>query len=166
MNKNSLVSEISKSKLLKNLCIKLCNRRDIHNDLYQEFFLYILLKEESFLIEKYNTNQLIPYCSNVIKGLNSNRIRDNKAINSKNTLIERHNENELINHELIDDASYNYEIDIRYNKTVEVIKEYKYSEIIIKSSEKTLTSLSRETGINYRKLITERNKIKEIFKKK
>lgn len=165
MNKNKLLELAAKSKMLRGLAFNLCNGRDIHNDLFQEFLLRLLQKEEEFLIKKYNDIQFISYCSNTIKGLNSMRWRDTKATNTKNPLVERHQQNYFEEIEIVDE-NYNEEIDFKYKKTVSLLKNIKGSELLIKSIESTTREVAEQNNLNQRKLIYQNVKIKQLVKNK
>jgi len=165
INKQQLIIIAANSKLLINLCAKLCNYRYIKDDLFQEFLLILLNKDEDFLINKMNEGQFISYCSNVIDGLNKNRFRDKKLINTKNTLVERNDVFEL-NFEISDEC-YNFEIDNKFNKTVKFVKEQPFkAEILFKSVVSSTRQIAQDLGINQRKLIYENNKFKSEIKNK
>jgi hypothetical protein len=165
INKEQLIVIAATSKMLNGLSTKLCNYRDIKNDLFQEFLLYLCEKPEDFLIDKVNKGQFISYCSNVIKGINSDRHRANKLINTKNPLVERHNDFE-INFDLIEE-SYNFEIDMKFERTVKFVKEQpNKAEILFKSVVTSTREIASELGINQRKLIYENNKFKNEIKNK
>lgn len=163
MNKNKLIEIAFSSKLLKGLAYNLCKGRDIHNDLFQEFIVKLLKKDEAFLIKKYNEIQFISYCSNTIKGLNSMRYRDSKAVNTKNPLVERHQQLEFEDLEIIDDE-YLHEIDLKYNATLIELKKIKGSEMLLKSIESTTREVAEQNNLNQRRLIYENNKIKNKLK--
>ena len=163
INKEQLIVIAATSKMLNGLSTKLCNYRDIKNDLFQEFLLYLCEKPEDFLIDKVNKGQFISYCSNVIKGINSDRHRANKLINTKNPLVERHNDFE-INFDLIEE-SYNFEIDMKFERTVKFVKEQpNKAEILFKSVVTSTRQIASELGVNQRKLIYENNKFKNEIK--
>ena len=151
--------------MLINLTAKLCNYRDIKNDLFQEFLLYLCEKPDEFLIDKVNKGQFISYCSNVLKGINSDRHRANKLINTKNTLVERNDVFEL-NFD-ISDESYNFEIDMKFEKTVKLIREQPFKgNILFKSVVSSTRQIAQDLGINQRKLIYDNNKFKSEIKNK
>jgi DNA-directed RNA polymerase specialized sigma24 family protein len=168
MNKSKLLVIGANHPMLKNLAFKLCNGRDIHNDLFQEFLLYLCEKDEAFLLKKYEEIQFISYCSNVIKGLNSNRYTQSKYINSKNPLIEKCNSFEVLDFE-ISDICYNFEIDAKFDRTVKFIKEYPdqlKADILFKSIELSTREIANDLGLNQRQLIYQNNKLKNEIKKK
>jgi len=166
MDKNRLLILASESKMLRNLAAKLCNYRDIHNDLFQEFLLFLCEKDEEFIINKYNNAQFIAYCSNCIKGLNSHRIRAKTLVNTKCTLSERHNEFEIIDFDIIEDC-YNFEIEEKVEQIKKFAKEDKFkSEILFKSVVTSTRQIAQEFGLNQRKLIYENNKFKSELKNK
>lgn len=151
--------------MLKGLSTKLCNYRDIKNDLFQEFLLYLCEKPEDFLIDKVNRGQFISYCSNVLKGINSDRHRANKLVNTKNPLVERHNDYE-INFDLIEE-SYNFEIDMKFEKVVKLVREQPFkAEVLFKSVVTSTRQIASEMGIKERKLIYENCKFKNEIKNK
>lgn len=151
--------------MLNGLSTKLCNYRDIKNDLFQEFLLYLCEKPEAFLIDKVNRGQFISYCSNVLKGINSDRHRANKLVNTKNPLVERHNDYE-INFDLIEE-SYNFEIDMKFEKVVKLVREQPFkAEVLFKSVVTSTRQIASEMGIKERKLIYENCKFKNEIKNK
>ena len=151
--------------MLINLTAKLCNYRDIKNDLFQEFLLYLCEKPDEFLIDKVNKGQFISYCSNVLKGINSDRHRANKLVNTKNPLVERHNDYE-INFDLIEE-SYNFEIDMKFEKVVKLVREQPFkAEILFKSVVTSTRQIASDMGIKERKLIYQNCKFKNEIKNK
>ena len=149
--------------MLNGLSTKLCNYRDIKNDLFQEFLLYLCEKPEEFLIDKVNKGQFISYCSNVLKGINSDRHRANKLVNTKNPLVERHNDIE-INFDFIEE-SYNFEIDMKFERVVKFTRNDPFkAEILFKSVVSSTREIAQELGVNQRKLIYENNKFKQEIK--
>lgn len=151
--------------MLIGLTAKLCNHRDIQHDLFQEFLLYLCEKPEDFLINKVNNGQFIAYCSNVLKGMNSDRHRANKLINTKNPLVERHNDFE-VNFDMSEE-SYNFDIDMKFERTVKFAREQPFkAEILFKSVVTSTREIASELGINQRKLIYENNKFKNEIKNK
>ena len=151
--------------MLNGLSTKLCNYRDIKNDLFQEFLLYLCEKPEDFLIDKVNRGQFISYCSNVLKGINSDRHRANKLVNTKNPLVERHNDYE-INFDLIEEC-YNFEIDMKFEKVVKLVREQPFkADILFKSVVSSTREIASEMGIKERKLIYENCKFKNEIKNK
>lgn len=165
INKEQLIIIAANSKMLKGLSTKLCNYRDIKNDLFQEFLLYLCEKPEDFLIDKVNKGQFISYCSNVLKGINSDRHRANKLVNTKNPLVERHNDYE-INFDLIEE-SYNFEIDMKFEKVVKLVREQPFkAEILFKSVVTSTRQIASDMGIKERKLIYQNCKFKNEIKNK
>ena len=165
INKEQLIIIAANSKMLNGLSTKLCNYRDIKNDLFQEFLLYLCEKPEDFLIDKVNRGQFISYCSNVLKGINSDRHRANKLVNTKNPLVERHNDYE-INFDLIEE-SYNFEIDMKFEKVVRLVREQPFkADILFKSVVSSTREIASEMGIKERKLIYENCKFKNEIKNK
>jgi len=149
--------------MLIGLTAKLCNHRDIQHDLFQEFLLYLCEKPEEFLIDKVNNGQFIAYCSNVLKGMNSDRHRANKLINTKNPLVERHNDYE-VNFDMSEEC-YNFEIDMKFERTVKFAREQPIkAEILFKSVVTSTRQIASELGVNQRKLIYENNKFKKEIK--
>jgi len=165
INKEQLIIIAATSRMLIGLTAKLCNHRDIQHDLFQEFLLYLCEKPEIFLIDKVNNGQFIAYCSNVLKGMNSDRHRANKLINTKNPLVERHNDFE-VNFDMSEE-SYNFEIDMKFERTVKFAREQPFkAEILFKSVVTSTREIASELGINQRKLIYENNKFKNEIKNK
>jgi hypothetical protein len=101
----------------------------------------------------------------VLKGINSDRHRANKLVNTKNPLVERHNDYE-INFDLIEE-SYNFEIDMKFEKTVKFVREQPFkAEILFKSVVTSTRKIASEMGIKERKLIYQNNKFKNEIKNK
>ena len=151
--------------MLIGLTAKLCNHRDIQHDLFQEFLLYLCEKPEEFLIDKVNNGYFIGYCCWLIKGINLDRHRANKLINTKNPLVERHNDIEF-NFDMSEE-SYNFDIDMKFERTVKFAKEQpNKAEILFKSVVTSTREIASELGINQRKLIYENNKFKSEIKNK
>jgi len=157
LDKHQLITLAAKSKMLQNLARKLCNYRYIGDDLFQEFLLYLLNKDEEFLVRKYLEVQFIFYCSNVIKGLNINRITSSKYLNTKNTLCEKIHNCELSGFEFTDN-NYNFEIDEKYN---EIIKDEQA--VYLTNS---YGQLIEQTGQTYSKIHNLKTKAKNELKKK
>lgn len=153
--------------MLKSLAYKLCNYRDIGNDLHQEFLLYLCEKPEDFLIKKHNEIQFLSYCSNVIKGLNSDRHRANKLVNTKNTLVERVNDVCIENFDKPDE-SYNFDIDMKVECVVKFVKEQPKikQQILFKSVVSTTRQAASELGMKERQLIYQNVKFKSEIKNK
>jgi len=163
INKEQLIIIAATSRMLIGLTAKLCNHRDIQHDLFQEFLLYLCEKPEDFLINKVNNGQFIAYCSNVLKGMNSDRHRANKLINTKNPLVERHNDFE-VNFDMSEE-SYNFDIDMKFERTVKFAREQPFkAEILFKSVVTSTREIASELGVNQRKLIYENNKFKKEIK--
>lgn len=84
MSKNEIISAVFGDQALKGLCSKLCNSRDIKNDLWQEFILVICEKDEASLIEMQQKGYLYRWCSAVLKNMNYARIKTNTHANTRN----------------------------------------------------------------------------------
>lgn len=168
MNKNQLIELAANSKELKNYCKSLCKGRDIYNDLFQEFLLSLCEREESFLINKYKTISFIGFCIKSIEFLNLNRYRDSKYMNTKNPLVERVNDNEY-SFDLISDEGYNFEIDEKFNKTIEFlektpkVKKYQVA-ILFHSVNRTTKDIAEQIQSPQRQVIYQNNKLKELIK--
>lgn len=97
--------------------------------------------------------------------MNSDRHRANKLINTKNPLVERHNDFE-VNFDMSEE-SYNFEIDMKFERTVKFAREQPFkAEILFKSVVTSTREIASELGINQRKLIYENNKFKNEIKNK
>ena len=168
MNKERLLILASESKQLKGFAAKLCNYRDIHNDLFQEFLLFLCKKEDEFLIKKHDNAEFIFYCINCIRGINNHRIRDNKLVNTKSPLVERHNQYELIDSDFdIMENCYNFEVEEQIDKIVKFAKEDKFKvEVLFKSVVSSTRQIAQDLGVNQRQLIYNNNKFKSELKQK
>lgn len=165
MDKNQLITIAANSKLLINLTAKLCNYRYIKDDLFQEFLLLLLETEEQKLIDKMNEGKFISHCSNLIHRLNMNRYRDKKYVNSRNVLVERNDVCEL-NFE-IKDESYNFDIDMKFEKVVKLVREQPLKgQILFKSVVTSTREIASELGLNHRQLIYQNVKFKAELKNK
>lgn len=169
MNKKQLLILAANSKELKEYCFKLCNKRDIYNDLFQEFLLVLCELDEQTLITKYNNIQFIGYCFGIIRQMNLNRQRGCKIKGKENVLVERFSEN-LFNFEtLIDENEYNYEIDIKFEKTIKFledtpkVKKYQCS-LLFNSLNMTTREIAEKIGANHRQVIYENDKLKKLIK--
>lgn len=112
-----------------------------------------------------NEGQFISYCSNVIKGLNKNRFRDKKLVNTKNTLVERNDVFEL-NFD-ISEESYNFEIDEKIEEVKKLVREQPLKgQILFESVVKSTREIASELGLNQRKMIYENVKFKSELKRK
>lgn len=166
MTKERLIILASESKLLKGLAANLCNHRDIQHDLFQEFLLYLCEKPSEFLLNKYESAQFISYCSNIVKGLNSHRLKANTLVNSKCPLVERHNEVEIIDFD-IEEKMYNFEVEEKINEIVKFAKEDKFKvEVLFKSAVTSTRQIAQDLGVNQRKLIYNNNKFKSELRQK
>jgi hypothetical protein len=97
--------------------------------------------------------------------LNKNRFRDKKLINTKNTLVERNDVFEL-NFEISEEC-YNFEIDMKFERTVKFAKEQPFkAEVLFKSVVSSTRQIAQDLGINQRKLIYDNNKFKSEIKNK
>lgn len=165
MDKNQLITIAANSKLLINLTAKLCNYRYIKDDLFQEFLLLLLETEEQKLIDKMNEGKFISHCSNLIHRLNMNRYRDKKYVNSRNVLVERNDTFEL-NFE-IKDESYNFDIDMKFEKVVKLVREQPLKgQILFQSVVTSTREIASELGMNHRQLIYQNVKFKAELKNK
>ena len=165
MDKNQLITIAANSNLLINLTAKLCNYRYIKDDLFQEFLLLLLETEEQKLIDKMNEGKFISHCSNLIHRLNMNRYRDKKYVNSRNVLVERNDTFEL-NFE-IKDESYNFDIDMKFEKVVKLVREQPLKgQILFQSVVTSTREIASELGMNHRQLIYQNVKFKAELKNK
>jgi hypothetical protein len=97
--------------------------------------------------------------------MNSDRHRANKLINTKNPLVERHNDFE-VNFDMSEEC-YNFEIDMKFERTVKFAREQPIkAEILFKSVVTSTREIASELGVNQRKLIYENNKFKSEIKNK
>jgi hypothetical protein len=167
ITKEQLIVIAANNNMLKGLATKLCNHRDISNDLFQEFLLFICEKPDDFLIKKHKEIQFISYCSNIIKGLNSHRIAANKKTNSRNPLVERTND-VLVDSFDISDESYNFDIDMKFEKVVKFVKQQPEikGQILFKSVISTTRQAASELGMKERQLIYQNVKFKSEIKNK
>lgn len=165
IDKNQLITIAANSKLLINLTAKLCNYRYIKDDLFQEFLLLLLETEEQKLIDKMKEGKFISHCSNLIHRLNMNRYRDKKYVNSRNVLVERNDTFEL-NFE-IKDESYNFDIDMKFEKVVKLVREQPLKgQILFQSVVTSTREIASELGMNHRQLIYQNVKFKAELKNK
>lgn len=169
MNKKQLLILAANSKELKEYCFKLCNKRDIYNDLFQEFLLVLCELDEQTLITKYNNIQFIGYCFGIIRQMNLNRQRGCKIKGKENVLVENYSDN-LINFEtIIDETEYNYDIDVKFEKTIKFledtkqVKKYQCS-LLFNSLNMTTREIAEKIGANHRQVIYENDKLKKLIK--
>lgn len=165
IDKNQLITIAANSKLLINLTAKLCDYRYIKDDLFQEFLLSLLETDEDKLIEIMNQGKFISYCSTKIHWLNKRRYRDKKYLNSKNVLVERNDLCEL-NFD-IKDESYNFDIDMKFEKVVKLVREQPLKgQILFKSVVTSTREIASELGLNHRQLIYQNVKFKSELRNK
>lgn len=165
MDKNQLITIAANSKLLINLTAKLCNYRYIKDDLFQEFLLSLLETDEDKLIDLMNEGKFISYCSTKINWLNKNRYRDKNYLNSKNVLVERNDVCEL-NFD-IKDESYNFDIDMKFEKVVKLVREQPLKgQILFQSVVTSTRQIASELGLNHRQLIYQNVKFKAELRNK
>jgi hypothetical protein len=153
MNKQTIINIIVNHKPYANYCKKLCFDRDIHNDLYQEFFLVIADKSEEILINAFNNNLLESYCLSIIYNLNLQRHRFMKVKGNDNPLLEHCNYTTELSRHLIED-SYNHSIDDNYNRVMEFIKtneQVKQSDVFVlfESLDNQIKQIAKDTDISY-----------------
>jgi len=161
MDKKTLIELAANSKMLRNLCRKLCNYRDIQNDLFQEFLIHLLTRDEAYLLEKYNKIEFIHYCVNTIRGFNSNRIKANKCINSSNPLTEKCNNFDLLDFD-IQEEMYNFDIDIKFNKTISCLKGINKDRVFLKSRKELVNDGLTYRQITYQKQLAKEHVLKHI----
>lgn len=153
MTKDCILNIIANHKSYNNYCRKLCFGRDIHNDLYQEFFIAVADKSDEVLINAYNNNLLESYCLSIIYNLNIQRSRFIKVKGNDNPLLEHCNYTSQLSRYLVDDE-YNHNIDENYNKVMEYIKtneQVKQSDVFIlfESLDNQIKQIARDTEISY-----------------
>lgn len=164
INKNQLITIAANSKLLINLTAKLCGYRYIKDDLFQEFLLILLETEEQKLIDKMNEGKFISHCSNLINRLNIDRYRAKKFINTSNPLVERNDTFELDFD--IKDECYNFDIDVKFEKVVKLVREQPLKgQILFQSVVSTTREIASELGIKEKNLIYANNKFKIELRK-
>lgn len=109
--------------------------------------------------------KFISHCSNLIHRLNMNRYRDKKYVNSRNVLVERNDTFEL-NFE-IKDESYNFDIDMKFEKVVKLVREQPLKgQILFQSVVTSTREIASELGMNHRQLIYQNVKFKAELKNK
>lgn len=168
MGKNEIIDLIARTKGLKNYAYSLCNGRDIHNDLFQTFLLELCETDEQLLLEKYHSIQIIGYSKMRLWALNKNRLRDSKYTNTKNELVERYNDKDVtIN--LIDNDSYNYEVDEKFDKTIDFletnpkVKKYQVA-ILFHTINNSTREVAETIGAKQREVIYQNNKLKQLVR--
>ena len=168
MNKTQLIELAANSQQLKSYCKTLCRGRDIYNDLFQEFLLNLLQREEKFLIDKFENITFISFCRFTIYKMNLNRYVANKLVNTKNPLSEKYVEN-TSRFDTENDEGYNHEIDIKFNKTMEFleqtpkVKKYQVA-ILFHSVTRTTKDIAKSINAPQRQVIYQNNKLKELIK--
>ena len=165
IDKNQLITIAANSKLLINLTAKLCNYRYIKDDLFQEFLLILLETDEQKLIDKMNEGKFISHCSNLIHRLNIDRYRAKKFINTSNPLVER---SDIFDLDFdISDESYNFDVDIKFDKVVKLVREQPLKgQILFKSVVTSTREIASELGLNHRQLIYQNVKFKSELRNK
>jgi DNA-directed RNA polymerase specialized sigma24 family protein len=172
LTKAQILNDIANNKLFTNICHRLCSGRYIKDDLYQEFFLIIAEKPESYLIDIYNKGYLNAYCVNTIYNLNYGKSKhDRYNLPSKFALYEELNLNDLdLNKAVIKDSKYNSKVDVTFDKVIKYLQEddsIKYEDVclLFESIDNRLIDISRESNIKYvtiqKKYYTLRDKIRK-----
>lgn len=160
----SVVNTIINNKNYKLFAKKLCNGRDIHNDLYQEFVLSILEKDLDFLIQLKNTNTLDQFCYGIIKNKNQDRFKK-IAINGKDMpLKELCNSMDEANYSEIESEDYIYKVDENFNKVIDYIssdKSVKQEEVFIlfESLNTNLRKIAKKCNLKYFEITKTRSKL-------
>ena len=101
--------------------------------------------------------------------MNRNRLTATKHLNTKNTLVERCNDN-IINFDLItDDNTYNEEIEVKFKKTINFLNNTKqvkkYQVLMLYASINQTTKQIAETlGAKERQVIYQNVKLKQLIK--
>lgn len=169
MNKQSIIETIINHKPYKRYCYKLCNGRDIHNDLYQEFFICVSTKPEDVLVSIFNNGSIESYCLSIIYNMNKERSRFKKVRGNDNPLLEHCNHYQELGNNIEND-DYNYHIDTNFTNVMNFLdksKDIKTSDIVLlyESLDGNIKEISRNCNIPYITLITKRlrliKKIKE-----
>lgn len=168
MNKKQLIELAANNRELKSYCKTLCKGRDIYNDLFQEFLLNLCESEEKFLISKFENISFIRFCRFTIYKANLDRHKANKFTNTKHPLSEKYIDN-IYNLDYISDEGYNFEVDEKFNKTIEFlektpkIKKYQVA-ILFHSVCRTTKDIAESIKVPQRQLIYQNNKIKELIR--
>jgi hypothetical protein len=120
---------------------------------------------EEKILEQFDKGRFIYFCSNIIKIINTNRFRNRKYVNSKCPLLEREHLFDLDFD--IPDESYNFDIDMKFEKVVKLVREQPFKgQILFKSVVTSTREIASELGMNQRKLIYQNNKFKSEIKNK
>lgn len=112
-----------------------------------------------------NEGKFISHCSNLIHRLNIDRYRAKKFINTSNPLVERSDIFELDFD--ISDESYNFDIDVKFEKVKKLVREQPLKgQILFKSVVTSTREIASELGLNHRQVIYNNNKFKSELKHK
>lgn len=167
-NKDTVIQKIISHDSYLRYCKKLCNGSDIHNDLYQEFFLFMFEKTEEYLVKIYESGYLENYCLSVIFNKSRERGRFNSG-NDSNPLLSICNHSSQVN-EFSVDPGYDSDIDKNFDKVMcylEKTKSIKQEDVAIlfESVDNRLINISKKYGIPYITLKTKRKKIRDKIKR-
>ena len=111
-----------------------------------------------------NEGKFISHCSNLINRLNIDRYRAKKFINTSNPLVERNDTFELDFD--IKDECYNFDIDVKFEKVVKLVREQPLKgQILFQSVVSTTREIASELGIKEKNLIYANNKFKIELRK-
>lgn len=161
VNHKAIIDTIINHKPYKRYCDKLCNYRDIANDLYQEFFLIMWSKQEDELIKIYKSGGLESYCLCVI--WNSNRLRHRMSPNALNNISDFGTE---LTNRIIEDEGYNHKIDQDFDRIMEFLEKDPYIKqdhvlVLLESINETVTSISKNSGVPLNTLKKNQKNIKD-----
>lgn len=83
MTKSKIIESVNNDSNLKRYCASLCGGRNIKDDMWQELVLLLCEKNEEAIVGMYLNGYLHKWCGQVLKNLNSIRIKANKSVNTK-----------------------------------------------------------------------------------
>ena len=167
MTKYKQITELFKDTSLKNNARKLCNNRDIFNDLFQETFIYLLELPD----EKFNRiNNLKAFAFTVMFGKANSQARNYNLNGKDNVLFEMSNKFGIFDGTNIAHSEYNYKIDEDFDKVISylnadnTIKETDVYVLFESTNDKTLKELSKDLDMSYHTIRLNRKKlIKKII---
>lgn len=164
MENISIVNTIINNKNYKLFAKKLCNGRDIHNDLYQEFILSILEKDLDILTQLHNSNTIDQFCYGIIKNKNQDRFKK-IALNGRDMpLKDLCDSMDEVNCYEIESEGYIYKVDEDFNKVIDYIssdESVKQEEVFIlfESLNTNLRKIAKNCDIKYFEVKKTRRKL-------
>ncbi len=162
MNKYKQIEILFRDTALTNNARKLCNNRDIYNDLLQETFIYLLEMPD----EKFDRiNNLKAFAFTVMFGKSNSQARNYNLNGKDNVLFEMSSKFGQFDGANISHSEYNHKIDEDFDKVIKyiekdnTIKETDVYVLFESTNDKTLKELSKDLDMSYHTIRLNRKKL-------